>query len=351
MANPFYVEPANPLQALLSFDQSYEGAQKKRKQSELEAAYKDVGQQVGTGGLNPSAIGRLIGLGPSAAPLLSAAVNLNKGSQTDDITEYNFAKGQGFQGTLADWIQRKRAGAGEYSLNPTWGEDAQGNVAVTQLGKGGEAVPTKFPPGFKPSRGVEKVDLGDSWGFMNKQTGEILRTAPKNIQEKEAAEERGKAQGQAQVSLPNAIFKGQYALETIDKLEKHPGLKYAVGWAGVVPPIAGMSQRGAIALINQLKGQVFLEAFESLKGGGAITEAEGAKAEQARARLDRGQSAEDFNAALSDLKSVINRGIEMARRRASGAQPTGSMLGGGETIIGGGPAEPAVDWKNYFGTK
>lgn len=110
MANRFYINPPNPLEALMTGVQGYEGAQKRAKQNELDAAYKDVGQQISTGGgLNNSALGRLIGLGPQGAPLLTAAAALGKGNSTDDIREYEYdVKNGGFKGTLAQWMQNKR---------------------------------------------------------------------------------------------------------------------------------------------------------------------------------------------------------------------------------------------------
>lgn len=99
-------------------------------------------------------------------------------------------------------------------------------------------------------------------------------------------------------------------LATIDGLLADPGLDSAVGTMGAVTsrlgPLAPDAAR-ARARIEQIQGQAFLQAFESLKGGGQITEIEGAKAEAAIARLNTAQSADDFRAALLELKGVIER--------------------------------------------
>jgi hypothetical protein len=55
-----------------------------------------------------------------------------------------------------------------------------------------------------------------------------------------------------------------------------------------------------------LDGQAFLQAFESLKGGGQITEIEGQKATQALGRLDDYQDPEDYKQALIELRDILS---------------------------------------------
>jgi hypothetical protein len=65
---------------------------------------------------------------------------------------------------------------------------------------------------------------------------------------------------------------------------------------------------------QQLAGQEFLAAFNQLKGGGAITEIEGAKAEQAISALkDTGISPEEFKKNAWILRDVVQRGIDSQR--------------------------------------
>lgn len=99
-------------------------------------------------------------------------------------------------------------------------------------------------------------------------------------------------------------------IATIDGLLADPGLDSAVGVMGAVTQYAGPLAPDAArarSRIEQIQGQAFLQAFASLKGGGQITEIEGQKAEAAIARLNTAQSADDFRAALSELKEIISR--------------------------------------------
>lgn len=71
--------------------------------------------------------------------------------------------------------------------------------------------------------------------------------------------------------------------------------------------------------MDQINGQAFLQAFNALKGGGAITEIEGQKATEAIARLNTAQSYEDYKAALDELRGVVTRGIANAKSKANGS--------------------------------
>src|SRR5690606_31957574 len=99
------------------------------------------------------------------------------------------------------------------------------------------------------------------------------------------------------------------------------------GLGGMFPAVPNTPQAGTVARIEQLQGAAFLQAFETLKGGGQITEVEGKKATDAIARLKRTQNKDDFIAALNDLKAVIQVGLDRARRQmgAAPAQPTGGV--------------------------
>lgn len=249
--------------------------------------------------------------------------------QTDSIREFQFAKKNGFPGTFDQWRQQS---SNDASLNVTWGTNAAGELVPMQTTKSGQMVQSKLPEGVSATKGIQKVDLGTHYALINTMTGQTVGTMPKDIAGKEREEQIGQAQGKAITSMPQMQGAADRALATIDQIRKHPGKPYGVGVAGVVPGIPGSSQRGFIALVDQAKGQAFLNAFESLKGGGAITEVEGAKATAAIARLDRAQSMQDFDAALKDLEDVIKGGVQRARAMTT----VGSQQQGNQPVQSGG---------------
>ena len=70
---------------------------------------------------------------------------------------------------------------------------------------------------------------------------------------------------------------------------------------------------------DQIKGASFLEAFESLKSGGAITEKEGSKATDAINRMSIATTEKEFVSAAMDLQDVMRKGVQNAQTRASRA--------------------------------
>lgn len=246
--------------------------------------------------------------------------------KTSLVKNYEFAKGQGFNGSFLDFISAQRAGAGEYGLQPIYGTDAQGNPVVLQLGKGGTAAQSKLPEGVKLSTGVEKVDLGTQWGMLDKKSGQFVGYLPKNVQEKAIEQELGKAQGQARATLPTDLQTASHTVTEIDSILKHEGLSEITGPLDQYRPNWTMSDKGrdALARFNQLKGRAFLQAYSTLKGGGQITEIEGLKAENAMARMDRAQGEDDFKAALRDFQDAVRVGVQKLREKA-GVAPVPAM--------------------------
>lgn len=107
-------------------------------------------------------------------------------------------------------------------------------------------------------------------------------------------------------NAPQSIAKADNMLKSIDSVLNDPVLPNATGAFSKLQAIPGIPQYGFGQKVAQLQGQAFLQAFESLKGGGQITEVEGKKATDAIGRLNTAQSATDFKSALNDLKDVVN---------------------------------------------
>lgn len=169
---------------------------------------------------------------------------------------------------------------------------------------------------------------------------------------KEYDKTKAEARAKAELDLPRVVDNAALALKTIEQIKAHPGRSTGTGAVGLIAPsVPGSQARGFANLVDQAKGKVFLEAFNSLRGGGQITEAEGSKATQALARLDRAQSSKDFDEALADLGEVINLGMQRAQI-AAGQRPTRPQDAGpraghvedGYRFKGGNPSD-ANNWE------
>lgn len=130
----------------------------------------------------------------------------------------------------------------------------------------------------------------------------------------EGAKTTAKAEAESRAQAPQAVENANNIISVIDKAINHPGRELATGFTSVFNPVqpAGSSARDFLTVTDQLKGAAFLQAFESLKGGGQITEVEGKKATDAMARLNEAQSEGEYLQALKDLREVVARGRDRA---------------------------------------
>lgn len=188
---------------------------------------------------------------------------------TDDMREYNMAVQQGFQGTLLDYMtQVRNAGATQITNNV--------GSSVKPLGNEGQIL-------------IE--DPSEASGYR-------VEVAPGS-----------KLDSERKDSVDSVVAKAEISRGLIGEIMGDPALASITGMIqGRIPPL---SQAGTDlnVKIEQLKSRVFLEAFETLKGGGQITEREGAAAQAAMARLDRAQSTEEFVSALQELDGILQRGL------------------------------------------
>jgi hypothetical protein len=108
-----------------------------------------------------------------------------------------------------------------------------------------------------------------------------------------------------QVALTRASNEFKRMNDLLDKLRDHPGRQWATGKSSIMPKVMGTDAYDFQVLLDQVRGKQFLAAFQSLKGGGPITDLEGSKAEAALARTNPGQSEEQFLAGLKDFKNFL----------------------------------------------
>lgn len=307
--------------------------------------------------------------GSDAAPqmiLQHRNAQLAQNKPTDDIREFEYAKRGGYGGSFENWQKQIKQKGAEYGKQTTVVQDADGNFYTLHTGSDGSSIarPLQLGQGGVPMAGMVSqsedgrpgpapIKLSPSKGtkqygseIADVATGRTVRNIAPQIAEKEAAEEVGKTQGKAIGDLSRVADNADRAMKTIEQIRRHPGKEYATGAWSAVPldRIPGTDARGFVNLVEQAKGQTFLEAFNSLRGGGAITEAEGQKATQALARLDRGQSKADYDAALNDLEDVVRNGMVRARQMAGGnfRTPAPTMTTGASQATPRLPNDPAA---------
>jgi GH24 family phage-related lysozyme (muramidase) len=177
-------------------------------------------------------------------------------------------------------------------------------------------------PGTEKSAGGKAFKVGDAivqqgpdgkWAAVYQGQGATPASGLDPVAEKERQKAIGKARGEAEAAQPRAVEQGAGMLQVIDSILDDPYLPSMTGsMQGRMPNTTEDAVR-VQSKFDQLQGQVFMKAYQELKGGGAISDFEANKAEQAFARIsDPRMSDADYKKALQDLRSVIAAGVEKA---------------------------------------
>lgn len=291
--------------------------------------------------------------------------------------EYEYAKRNGYTGSFADFKRDFGGGSQEkFGNSPIWGTDAEGNPVLMQPSSAGGVKVVQLPEGITPQRGqTSRVDLGDKVGILD-ANGNFIGYAPKGIAPDRTVQDgrvinmpavpgegvpsaappaavtsealvppQAAQPAQAAPAAPTvqelpptpeqrrqaekAVMEAERSIALVEELINHPGLPDVVGMpeslsgafvAAGGKPIPGTRAADFMARLEQIGGKQFLEAFESLKGGGQITQTEGDKATKAMSRLmQTGQTEEEYKKAARELIEVLRAGMDRARKGAGAA--------------------------------
>lgn len=239
-------------------------------------------------------------------------------------------------------LNREAAGGNRrYGLNPIYGQDAQGNTVLGVLGDDGSFKPVDTG-GVNISTGVDRVDLGTQWGLLDKRSGQMVGTLPKeNYQEAfdtASGTNDAKSAAEARANLPKVEDNATAILGMIESLSTDPYLDSMVGpVSGRLPNVSADAAR-VQSKMDQIGGQAFLQAFETLRGGGQISNEEGKRATAAIARLNTSQNPADYRQALEELSTIVRTSLDRARRSAgagAGSNPPPGASGDGWQDMGG----------------
>lgn len=233
---------------------------------------------------------------------------------------------------ITAWLEEalsRRAAAQEAGQIPT--SNASGPTYRPNVGGAGNGAPVlRAPAGVGASRAKEDEAAAIEAAKIREQLAAARDVGAAEADAaalKTTAEAEAKRVAEARTLYSQVENNASQMLTLIDQARSHPGRAVATGLSGSLDPrnmISGTNAKDFRVLLDQMQGKSFLEAFNSLRGGGQITEAEGKKATEAIGRLNTAQSDAAFIAALDDLEGVILSGLSRAQKATQQRAATGN---------------------------
>lgn len=104
------------------------------------------------------------------------------------------------------------------------------------------------------------------------------------------------------------------ALGTIAELKAAPGLGKAVGLSSMFPTLPGSDAANFEATLDTFKAQTFLPMVQSMKGMGALSDAEGKKLTDAVGALSTKMSEPEFNRSLNRIEGQLRSKLAIAQK-------------------------------------
>jgi hypothetical protein len=252
---------------------------------------------------------------------------IDAGAPVDHVwklyTEQRYAKekGQGiinagagnlYNADTGEWLSAPGGGVeGAAGLTPVWLKDENGNPVIGQVTKDGRVLRSEVPEGLAPMGPYERAFESGAGG------------------------KAGEATGTAQGALPAAAVMAQRINQQVEELKSDPYLPRMLGPLDSRLPNVTADAARVQSKISQLNSGAFLEARQALKGGGAITDFESKKAEEAYARLNQAQTEEDFKAALDEFNGYIQMGLQKLQVQAAQGAPRAPGYGAAPPATGG----------------
>lgn len=280
------------------------------------------GQPQGASGIDPKIVAAMSD--PNVSPEIKSALGVLLQQRIAAAQPPDPMKALELQKTQLELqqMQNPQAQSVEYGLQPIVTQDADGQYHLFQLPKdGGSPKEVQLPYGWTPKQ--QYLDTGTGFQAVPTQgvAGDSPVVVPKDVSGKAAATAVGEAAGAAQVALPGAAQAAQDVATQVESLKNDPYLPRMLGPVDSMLPNVSTDAARVQGKMDQLQGGAFLQARQLLKGGGAITDYEGQKAEAAFARMSKAQSVEDYKAALDEFNYYVQQGVKKLQDQAAMTTP------------------------------
>lgn len=192
------------------------------------------------------------------------------------------------------------------------------------------------------SREIQRAELQDK--VLDRQIArETNQIKLEDLKQKQAdvRQKADIARADRQAAAQGAVDTFSTALDSLGELENSPGLSKAVGVRSAFPTIPGSDAANFEARLDTFKAQTFLPMVSSLKGMGALSDAEGKKLSDAVGALSPKMSEKAFRDSIGKIRGQLESKLGTVKKQfdyqdpaAQQDQPTQQQNSGFSSLWG-----------------
>ncbi|EAU4584182.1 acyltransferase [Salmonella enterica] len=172
------------------------------------------------------------------------------------------------------------------------------------------------------SREIQRAELQDK--VLDRQIARETNQIKLDELKQKQADVRQKAEiakADRQAAAQGAVDTFSTALDSLNEIEQSPGLSKAVGIRSAFPTIPGSDAANFEARLDTFKAQTFLPMVQSLKGMGALSDAEGKKLSDAVGALSPKMSEKAFRDSIGKIRNQLESKLSTVKKQFDYQEP------------------------------
>ncbi|EAN6139678.1 phage DNA ejection protein [Salmonella enterica] len=172
------------------------------------------------------------------------------------------------------------------------------------------------------SREIQRAELQDK--VLDRQIARETNQIKLDELKQKQADVRQKAEiakADRQASAQGAVDTFSTALDSLNEIEQSPGLSKAVGIRSAFPTVPGSDAANFEARFDTFKAQTFLPMVQSLKGMGALSDAEGKKLSDAVGALSPKMSEKAFRDSIGKIRNQLESKLSTVKKQFDYQEP------------------------------
>ncbi|EAB7491269.1 acyltransferase [Salmonella enterica subsp. enterica serovar Muenchen] len=172
------------------------------------------------------------------------------------------------------------------------------------------------------SREIQRAELQDK--VLDRQIARETNQIKLDELKQKQADVRQKAEiakADRQAAAQGAVDTFSTALDSLGEIEKSPGLSKAVGVRSAFPTVPGSDAANFEARLDTFKAQTFLPMVASLKGMGALSDAEGKKLSDAVGALSPKMSEDAFRSSIGKIRTQLESKLRTVKKQFDYQEP------------------------------